>query len=203
MHLGLSWFIFSKIFSILRNTLRWHSKKIVHLLSCVFRSKLNKAANIFCRLPEWIRNVQMIPGFSTRLGWEHGWKSCMANSKDWRSENVNAIELNRKVVKKVATPPPPFPHQPPPSFSGLSSLSRKKFGTPQVTQFLGDATPPPFNKGGGVPTVNGNTWTNRLTLIYLENVVKTIFICCFIVTAENLIWLVVFLFFCLWWPAEE
>ena len=35
----------------------------------------------------------MIPGFSTRVGWERGWKSCMANSKDWRSENVNAIEL--------------------------------------------------------------------------------------------------------------
>ena len=26
-----------------------------------------KAVNIFCRLPEWIRNVKMIPGFSTSL----------------------------------------------------------------------------------------------------------------------------------------
>ena len=25
-----------------------------------------KAVNIFGRLPEWIRNVKMIPGFSTR-----------------------------------------------------------------------------------------------------------------------------------------
>ena len=36
---------------------------------------------------------KMIPGFSTRLGWERewkswrlGWESCMTNSKDWRSE---------------------------------------------------------------------------------------------------------------------
>ena len=26
-----------------------------------------EAVNIFCRLPEWIRNVQMIPGFSKDL----------------------------------------------------------------------------------------------------------------------------------------
>ena len=31
-----------------------------------------KAVNIFCRLPEWIRNVQMIPSFSTRLGLKRG-----------------------------------------------------------------------------------------------------------------------------------
>ena len=28
----------------------------------------------------------MIGGLSTRLGWEHGWKSCMANSKDWNAK---------------------------------------------------------------------------------------------------------------------
>ena len=39
-----------------------------------------EVVNIFCRPPEWIRNVQMIPGFSTR--WECGWKSCMANPED-------------------------------------------------------------------------------------------------------------------------
>ena len=50
---------------------------------------------------------------------------------------------------------------------------------------------------------NGNTWTNTLTIIYLENVVKTGFIRCFIVTAESLIWPVVFLFFFSWWLAEE
>ena len=59
----------------------------------------------------------MVPGFSTRLGWECGWKSCMDNSKDWRSENVNAIELNCKVVKKVVPPDfyinPPFRFIPP------------------------------------------------------------------------------------------
>ena len=38
----------------------------------------------------------------------------------------------------MATPPPPF--------TGLSPLSRKKL--PQVTQFLESPTPP-FNKGGG------------------------------------------------------
>ena len=27
-----------------------------------------KAVNIFCKLPEWIRNVQIIPHFRTRLG---------------------------------------------------------------------------------------------------------------------------------------
>ena len=72
VHLRLVQTYFSKIFSILRNTLPWHSKKIVHLLFCVFQTKLNKAVNIFCRLPQWIRNVQMIPGFSTRLGFERG-----------------------------------------------------------------------------------------------------------------------------------
>ena len=139
---GWSWLIFSKTFSILRNTLPQLSKKLVHLLFCVFRTKLNKAVSIFCRLPEWIRNVLMIARFSTRLGWECGWKCCMANSKDWRSENLNAIELSCEVVKKVATPP--FLHQPPPtpplhcSFSGLSPHSSKTFctPTPQVTQFL-------------------------------------------------------------------
>ena len=79
-------------------------KKIVHLLFCLFQTKLNQAVNAFCRLQEWIRYVQIIPGFSTRLGWECGWKSCTADSKDWRSENVNVIELNCKVAKKVAAP---------------------------------------------------------------------------------------------------
>ena len=43
----------------------WCSNKIVHLLFDVFQIKLNNAANIFLDmdLPEWIRNVQMIPGF--------------------------------------------------------------------------------------------------------------------------------------------
>ena len=61
-------FLFSKTFSILRNISPWHSKRIVHLLFCGLQTKLNKVVNILCRLPEWIKNVQMIPGFSTRLG---------------------------------------------------------------------------------------------------------------------------------------
>ena len=32
------------------------------------QSKVNKVVKFFCRLPEWIRNLQMIPGFTTRLG---------------------------------------------------------------------------------------------------------------------------------------
>ena len=132
-------FIFSKIFSILRNILPWHSKKkIVHILFYVFRTKLNKAVNIFCRLPKGIRNVQMIPGFSTRLGWERGWKSCMANWKGWRSENVNAIKLNCKVVKKWQ--PPHFYINSP--FSGLSPpLSSRKFRTRPCDSIFGRSYP--------------------------------------------------------------
>ena len=37
-------------FSILRNILPRHSKKIVHLRFCVFQTKSNKAVNNFCRL---------------------------------------------------------------------------------------------------------------------------------------------------------
>ena len=50
---------------------------------------------------------------------------------------------------------------------------------------------------------DGNNWASTLTFIYIENAFKTNFICYFIVTAENLIWLMVFLFFCPWWPAKE
>ena len=65
-----------------------------------------------------------------------------------KTENVNAIEQNCKVVKKVATAP--FLHQPSPPFSGLSPLSSKKNCTPpQVTQVLEGPTPhPPLKEGG-------------------------------------------------------
>ena len=61
-------------------------------------------------------------------------------SKDWRSANVNAIELNCKVVKKVTTQ---ISTSTPPPFSALSPLSSKTFCTPppQVTQFLEGPTP--------------------------------------------------------------
>ena len=77
VHLRQGWssLIFSKTFSIWRNILPLHSKRIVHFLFCVFQTKLKKAVNIFCRLPEWIRNMQMIPGFTTGLGWQRRWKS--------------------------------------------------------------------------------------------------------------------------------
>ena len=46
------------------------------------------------------------------------------------------MQLNRKEIKKW---------QPPPPFSGLSSLSSKIFGTPpQVTQSLEGPTPSPL-----------------------------------------------------------
>ena len=50
---------------------------------------------------------------------------------------------------------------------------------------------------------NSNTWTNTLNSVLHREYHKTSFIHCFIVTAKNLIWPVVFLFFCSWWPAEE
>ena len=104
-----------------------------------------KAVNIFGRLPEWIRNVKMIPGFSTRPDERgRGWKSCMANSKDWRSDNVNMIERNCKVVKKVATPH--FYINPP--LSVLSPLSSKKIRTPSSDSISGRSSPP-FNREGG------------------------------------------------------
>ena len=151
MHLSLVLTYLSKIFLILRNTLPWPSKKIVHILFCVFQTEFNKAVNIFCRLTEWIRNVLIITGFNTRLGWERGWKSCLANSKDWRSENVNAIELNCKAVKKVAIP---YFYINLPS-SGLFLLSSKKVCTalPQVTQFLEGHNTPLLITGRGVPTM--------------------------------------------------
>ena len=72
----------------------------------------------------------------------HGWL------KDWRSENVNAIKLNCKVVKKVRSPlTTHFCINSP--FSGLSPFSSKKFCHPQVNQFLEGAASP-FNKGVGV-----------------------------------------------------
>ena len=47
------------------------------------------------------------------------------------TQYINVIELNCKVIKKVAIPSPPISTStPPPPFSGLSPLSRKKFRTP-------------------------------------------------------------------------
>ena len=42
-------------------------------------SNLNKAVNIFCTLPEWIRNIQMIESFSTIKTWLriHNWNNLL------------------------------------------------------------------------------------------------------------------------------
>ena len=47
-------------------------------------------------------------------------------------------------------------------------------------------------------TVQRQHLNQYINFIYIENVVKANFIRCFIVTAENLISHVVFLFFCSW-----
>ena len=171
---GWSWLIFSKTFSILRNTLPQLSKKLVHLLFCVFRTKLNKAVSIFCRLPEWIRNVLMIARFSTRLGWECGWKCCMANSKDWRSENLNAIELSCEVVKKVATPPistsTPPPHPSTAPFQVYPPILAKHFvpPPPKWLNFWKDLSP--FNKGVGGEEGGGfQLWNAYVIFDYDQN----------------------------------
>ena len=44
-------------------------KKIVHVVVYIFQTSLNKAVNISCKLPEWIRNIQMKQCFSTIKTW--------------------------------------------------------------------------------------------------------------------------------------
>ena len=46
-----------------------YSKEFVHVVFCVFQTNLNKAANIFCKLSEWIRNIHMIQCFSSIKTW--------------------------------------------------------------------------------------------------------------------------------------
>ena len=50
-------------------------------------------------------------------------------------------------------------------------------------------------------TVQWQHLNQYIKFIYIENIVKISFICCFIVTAKNLTGC--FLFFCSWWLAEE
>ena len=86
----------------------------------------------------------MIPGFSKRLGWERGWKSCMANLKTEDPKMQMQLKWTIK-WKKVATPP--FLHQPP---SFLSPLSSKKFLYPPSDSIFGRSyPPPPLIRGGG------------------------------------------------------
>ena len=44
-------------------------KKIAHAFFCVFQTNLNKAVNIFWKLPEWFRNTQMIRCYNTIKTW--------------------------------------------------------------------------------------------------------------------------------------
>ena len=59
----------TKTFSILRDILPWYLKKFVHVLFCVFQTNLNKAVTILCKLPEGIRNIQMIQCFNAMKTW--------------------------------------------------------------------------------------------------------------------------------------
>ena len=59
----------TKTFSILRNISPWYVKNFVHVLFCVFYTNWNKAVDILCKLPEWIRNTQMIQCFTTIKSW--------------------------------------------------------------------------------------------------------------------------------------
>ena len=86
----LTYPFFSKTFSILRDIFPWHSKKIVHLLFCVFQTKLNKAVNISCRLPIWVKNVQMIPGYS-KINLDENLVWLTQKTEDPKSNKANLI----------------------------------------------------------------------------------------------------------------
>ena len=61
------------------------------------------------------------------------------------------MQLNCKVIKKVANPP--FLHQP--HFQGFPPFLAKFLVLPQVTHFL-EGPAPPLIRGGGVPTMSVN-----------------------------------------------
>ena len=58
-----------KHFNINKHLALLLKKKIVHVLFYVFQTNLNKAINIFCKLSEWMRNMQMIEYFNTKKTW--------------------------------------------------------------------------------------------------------------------------------------
>ena len=68
-------------------------------------------------------------------------------TQDWRSENVHAIELNCKVVKKVETPRPP-----PPLFRFIPNFWQK-ISHPPSGSIFGSPTPFPLLIRGRVPTM--------------------------------------------------
>ena len=94
------------------------------------------------------------------------------------------MQLNCKVIKKCQPPPPPhfYINSPSPAFLGLSPLSSKIFGTPQVTRFLEGPTPaPPLIRGGGVGRSNYDQPTKRMTNALLIIIAQ----CLFYVYVEN------------------
>ena len=69
VHLRLLFtYLYQNIFNIKKH-LALVLKKIVNVLFCVFQTNLNKAVNIFCTLPEWIRNKKMIQYFRAINTW--------------------------------------------------------------------------------------------------------------------------------------
>ena len=46
----------------------------MYILFCVLQTNLNKAADVLCKLSEWIRNIQIIQCFNTikTMGILHG-----------------------------------------------------------------------------------------------------------------------------------
>ena len=71
----------------------------------------------------------------------------MANSKTERSENVNAIELNCKVAKKLQPPPPISTSTPSPLFRFIPPFQQKNSYPPSDSIF--GRSYPSFNKGEG------------------------------------------------------
>ena len=57
-----------KIFNI-KKYLALLLKNFLHVLFCVFQTNLDKAANILCKLSEWIINIQIIEYFNTKKTW--------------------------------------------------------------------------------------------------------------------------------------
>ena len=108
----------------------------------------------------------------------HGWLKRL-NNQDVIKETLlppsstQYMQLNCKVIKKWQPPSHRFYINP--SFSGLSSLFSKIFGTPQVTQFSEGPTVHPFNKGGG-----GDS--NYDTCFQLETIVIKFFQRCWLFT---------------------
>ena len=109
-----------------------------------------------CDLHMCSRNLNCITATETVTYLIATERSCMAKSKDWRSENANGIELNCKVVNIVATSPPsPAPPPPPnststPPFQVYTPILPKNFIPHPSNSIFGRFYPPSPGWGGGV-----------------------------------------------------